>query len=101
MKLIGAQRADPWSIVLGILGGVLLGTGVPAWSGPVTPPRGRKVITTDWSRRKIKLTKGQEMGRFNMGSTVILLLPPGAVSLLEDYEPEDIVIMGQKLGRLR
>jgi len=53
------------------------------------------------ARRKIKLSKGREMGRFNMGSTVILLLTPGAVSLLQDYEPDDAVIMGQKLGRLR
>jgi hypothetical protein len=36
-----------------------------------------------------------------MGSTVILLLPPGAVSSLEDYGPDDLVRMGQKLGRLR
>jgi phosphatidylserine decarboxylase len=41
------------------------------------------------------------MGRFNMGSTVILLLPPGAVSALEDFGPGDVVLMGQKLGRLR
>ncbi len=41
------------------------------------------------------------MGRFNMGSTVILLLPAHAVSKLEDYHPDDIVVMGQKLGRLR
>ncbi len=40
------------------------------------------------------------MGRFNMGSTVILLLGANAVSRLEDYNTDDIVVMGQKLGRL-
>ena len=84
-----------------LVGAMLVSSMQTTWSGVVTPPRGRKVITTEWARRKIKLSKGREMGRFNMGSTVILLLPAGAVSLLEDYEPEDIVVMGQKLGRLR
>jgi phosphatidylserine decarboxylase len=71
------------------------------WAGTVTPPRGRRVKTGDWSRRDIQLKKGDEMGRFNMGSTVIVLLPPGAVSAIEELEPGDIVQMGQKLGRLR
>jgi phosphatidylserine decarboxylase len=65
------------------------------------PTRGRKIARGDWSRRDIILERGQEMGRFNMGSTVILLLPPGAVSSLEDFGPDDTVRMGEKLGRLR
>ena len=67
----------------------------------ITPPRGKRITTGDWSRHDVRLDKGQEMGRFNMGSTVILLLPPGAISKLEDYANGDIVVMGQKLGRLR
>ena len=84
-----------------LVGAMLVSSMQTVWSGVITPPRGRKVVSADMARRKIKLSKGREMGRFNMGSTVILLLPPGAVSLLEDYEPDDVVIMGQKLGRLR
>jgi phosphatidylserine decarboxylase len=41
------------------------------------------------------------MGRFNMGSTVIVLLPPIAVSVLEELGPADAVQVGQRLGRLR
>ena len=84
-----------------LVGAMLVSSMQTEWAGVVTPPRGKKVTTGDWSRRDIKLTRGQEMGRFNMGSTVILLLPPGAVSVLEDYKPDDPVIMGQKLARLR
>jgi phosphatidylserine decarboxylase len=71
------------------------------WSGVVTPPRGRKITRGDWSRRDIRIKKGEEIGRFNMGSTVILLLPPGAVSMIDHYESGDNVVMGQRLGRLR
>ena len=38
------------------------------------------------------------MGRFNMGSTVILLMPPGALKPLENLGAGDAVKVGQKLG---
>ncbi len=88
----------PMAVIL--VGAMLVSSMETVWSGVVTPPRGRKVTTGDWSRRDINLARGDEMGRFNMGSTVITLLPPGSVAKLDDYEPEDVVIMGQKLARL-
>lgn len=85
-----------------VLVGAMLVSGIDtAWAGTVTPPRGRRVVTGDWSRRGIELRRGEEMGRFNIGSTVILLLPAGALASLADLGPGDNVLMGQKLGRLR
>jgi len=84
-----------------LVGAMLVSSMETVWSGLVTPPRGRKITRGDWSRRGISLKKGEEMGRFNMGSTVIVLLPPGAVSALDHYEPGDDVVVGQRLGRLR
>jgi len=88
----------PMAVIL--IGAMLVSSMETTWSGVITPPRGKRITTGDWSRREIHLEKGQEMGRFNMGSTVILLLTAGAVSMLTDYGAQDIVIMGQKLGRL-
>ena len=88
----------PMAVIL--VGALLVSSIETVWSGVVTPPRGKRVATGDWSRRDIQLEKGQEMGRFNMGSTVILLLPATAISVLADYGKDDIVVMGQKLGRL-
>ncbi len=93
-----ATSHGPMALIL--VGAMLVSSMETTWSGAVTPPRGKRVTTSDWSRRNIRLEKGQEMGRFNMGSTVILLLPAGAVSTLADYGTEDIVVMGQKLGHL-
>jgi phosphatidylserine decarboxylase len=84
-----------------LVGAMLVSSMETVWAGTITPPRGRKIKTGDWSRRDIRLKKGEEMGRFNMGSTVILLLPPGSVSILSELGPDDNVLMGQKLGRLR
>ena len=84
-----------------LVGAMLVSSMDTVWSGTVTPPRGRRIQVGDWSRRDIRLARGEEMGRFNMGSTVVLLLPPGAVSSIEEFEPGDPVQMGARLGRLR
>jgi phosphatidylserine decarboxylase len=88
-------------LALVLVGAMLVSSIETVWAGMITPPYGRKPAHGDWSRRDIVLQRGQEMGRFNMGSTVIVLLPPGAVSSLEDLGPDDVVRVGQKLGRLR
>jgi phosphatidylserine decarboxylase len=99
LACIFETRHGPMALVL--VGAMLVSSIETVWAGVVTPPYGKKITHGDWSRRDIVLQRGQEMGRFNMGSTVILLLPPGAVSALDDFGPDDVVIMGQKLGRLR
>ena len=88
----------PMAVIL--VGAMLVSSMETTWSGVITPPRGKRSTTGDWSRREIRLEKGQEMGRFNMGSTVIVLLPAGSVSMLADYGAQDVVVMGQKLGGL-
>lgn len=89
----------PMAVVL--VGAMLVSSMDTVWAGTITPPYGKRVVSGDWSRRDISLAKGAEMGRFNMGSTVIVLFPPGAVSSLEELAPGESVQMGQRLGRLR
>ena len=66
------------------------------WAGLITPPAawGARQVP---HRGEIALDQGAEMGRFNMGSTVILALPPGA-EWDESLKPGDPVKMGQALG---
>jgi len=100
-RLVSVFETPHGPMALVLVGAMLVSSIETVWAGMVTPPYGRKVVHGDWSRRDIVLQRGEEMGRFNMGSTVIVLLPPGAVSSLEDLGPDDVVRMGQKLGRLR
>jgi phosphatidylserine decarboxylase len=58
------------------------------------------VAVTDYSDANISLAKGDEMGRFNMGSTVILLMPPGTVEGLPELDAGAAVKVGQKLAVL-
>lgn len=65
------------------------------WAGPVTPPSKRKVIHTRYDNVDISLKKGAEMGRFNLGSTVVLLLPENCT--LDSAITHDAAV---KLGQL-
>ena len=69
------------------------------WAGEVTPPQRSAVGTWDYERDKVKLAKGTEMGRFNMGSTVILLFARDRIRW-EPRESGDAVRMGEKLASL-
>ena len=53
------------------------------------------------SARRTQLAKGDEMARFNMGSTVILLFPPGAVRWDSKLKAGNTLRMGERIGTLR
>ncbi|MGC9456136.1 MAG: archaetidylserine decarboxylase [Halothiobacillaceae bacterium] len=67
-------------VAMVLVGAINVGAIETVWSGLVTPPRGRTV--SEWTYGgetgiEVNLQAGQEMGRFHLGSTVILLVPPG------------------------
>ncbi|MBK1647728.1 archaetidylserine decarboxylase [Rhabdochromatium marinum] len=73
-----ATRFGPMALVL--VGAIFVGSIETVWAGEVTPPRGQRLTRIDYPapgahEAGITLARGEEMGRFNMGSTVILLLP--------------------------
>ncbi|HXY97112.1 MAG TPA: archaetidylserine decarboxylase [Steroidobacteraceae bacterium] len=90
------------SFGLVLVGALFVGSMSTVWHGDVTPrsPRVRGNLALDFVRTSLTLEKGAEMGRFNMGSTVILLLPPGRSEWLGEFVPGAPVRMGQALARL-
>lgn len=84
-----------------ILVGAMLVAGLETvWSGPVTPPHGQKMQTWRYDGESaIGLARGEEMGRFNAGSTVILLFPKDRIDWLDAFESGASVRIGQALAR--
>jgi phosphatidylserine decarboxylase len=83
-----------------VLVGAMLVSGVETvWGGVEIPPYATKIERRDFrdSTPAITLARGAEMGRFNMGSTVIVLLPPG-FAFDPALEPGGPVRMGQRLA---
>ena len=69
------------------------------WHGLVTPPKGKLVSRIEYSAETaVSLARGEEMGRFNMGSTIIVLLENDTRWRI-DMQSGDSVRMGQFLGR--
>lgn len=90
----------PWAIVL--VGALNVGSMATVWHGDVTPRRIRDVaeLPLDTELAPTVLPKGAEMARFNMGSTVILLFPPGASDWSSDLVAGRTVRMGERIGAL-
>ena len=63
--------AGPMALIL--VGAINVAAIETVWHGLVTPPKGKKISEYNYDHAEKDLAKGSEMGRFNMGSTVILL----------------------------
>ena len=84
-----------------VMVGALLVSGVETvWSGEEIPRYGDAVARKDWRGKGITLERFAEMARFNYGSTVIVLLPPGVAELAPELIAESPVRLGQTLARL-
>lgn len=84
-----------------LVGAMLVGSIDTAWAGTVTPPTARYPVAHDYPEKHapVALARGEEMGRFNMGSTVIVLLPSGRVRWAEHLQSGSRIRMGEELGQ--
>ena len=82
-----------------VMVGALLVSGVETvWSGVEIPAYGDRITRKDWRDKGVSLERFGEMARFNYGSTVIVLLPPG-VATLASLRAEQPVRLGEPLAR--
>ncbi|MEQ1438179.1 archaetidylserine decarboxylase [Fontimonas sp. SYSU GA230001] len=92
-------RAGPFGLTL--VGALFVGSLETVWAGRVTPPHLRGEPAHYQPMNPVILGRGEELGRFNMGSTVILLAAPGAVEFDPTLAPGRTVRMGEAIGRWR
>lgn len=84
-----------------VMVGALLVSGVETvWSGIEIPAYGDRITRKDWREQNIYLQRFAEMARFNYGSTVITLLPPGVAELSPNLHAESPVRLGERLATL-
>jgi phosphatidylserine decarboxylase len=90
--------AGPMAVVL--VGALFVGSMSLSWLGEVRAAPGRRIHELGTGGTPVTLDKGAELGRFNMGSTVILLWPRGAVQLDSHLVPGSGVRMGERIAVL-
>ena len=91
-------RFGPFVLVL--VGATIVGSMATVWHGQVNPPRTGQVREWRYGDLPISLQAGEEMGRFLLGSTVVLLFPEGQLDFDPTWSAGGAVRMGQSMGAL-
>ena len=89
----------PMAVIL--VGAIFVGSMDTVWHGEVRGERGQPTKWVYQGDERRQFQAGDEIGRFNMGSTVIVLLPQGAADWNPDLGPGDPVTLRQAIGRPR
>ena len=91
-------EAGPMALVL--VGAIFVSSIETVWHGVVTPPTAPSVQTWHYDQKPITLKQGDEMGRFNMGSTIIVLFTKEKVKWLGNLKAEQPVRLNEKMGAI-
>jgi phosphatidylserine decarboxylase len=92
------DRSLPFVLVL--VGATIVGSMATTWHGVVNPPRPGNVRSWRYDDAPVQLERGAEMGRFLLGSTVVLLWPKDTIRFQPDWAPARAVRMGEAMGTM-
>ena len=81
--------------VLVLVGATIVGSVATVWHGVVTPPRMQEVREWRYDDRQLVLKQGDEMGRFLLGSTVVMLFPRGELAFDPGWAPDGAIRLGE------
>ena len=84
--------------VLALVGATIVGSMATVWHGVVNPPRSPEVREWSYEQQNVLLKKGDEMGRFLLGSTVVMLFPKNTIQFNPQWAPALGVRMGEVMG---
>jgi phosphatidylserine decarboxylase len=84
--------------VLVLVGATIVGSMATVWHGIINPPRSKKIRTWDYSEQNITLKQGEEMGRFLLGSTVVMLFPKNTIRFNDLWKAEKPIKLGEMMG---
>jgi phosphatidylserine decarboxylase len=85
--------------VLTLVGATVVGSMATVWHGVVNPPRSPQICEWHYEAGQVVLHKGQEMGRFLLGSTVVMLFPQGVLQFNPDWHAGRAIRMGEAMGQ--
>jgi len=86
--------------VMTLVGATIVGSMATVWHGLVNPPRLPKVTEWTYHDQNIVLKKGDELGRFLLGSTVVMLFPKDTLRFNQAWQPAGPVRLGETMGNL-
>jgi len=100
-RVVCVFEGEHGPFVMVLVGATIVGSMATVWHGVVNPPRPGTVREWTYEMGNISLAQGEEMGRFLLGSTVVMLFPKGVMQFNPDWTPTRPIVMGEAMGALR
>lgn len=97
-RVVCEFQTDAGPFVLVLVGATIVGSMATVWHGVVNPPRPGTVRTWTYAGDEVSLERGAEMGRFLLGSTVVMLFPAGTIRFNPAWAPGRGIRMGEAMG---
>ena len=85
--------------VLVLVGATIVGSMATVWHGVVNPPRSGHLREWRYEDQQLRFKQGDEMGRFLLGSTVVMLFPQGTLKFNSEWAPLRPVRLGEEMGQ--
>ena len=98
-RVVCVFESDQGPFVLVLVGATIVGSMATVWHGQVNPPRPGTLRQWDYSPGQVRLQKGEEMGRFLLGSTVVMLFPQGPLQFNPQWAPARPIQLGEAMGQ--
>ncbi|MGI2025732.1 archaetidylserine decarboxylase [Endozoicomonas acroporae] len=96
-RVINIFATDYGEMAVIMVGAMVVGSMETVWAGSVKPAS-RQITSQNYINRPVHLERGDEMGRFKLGSTVIVLFASAEVGWLEHHQPDNKIKMGTAIG---
>ncbi len=85
-------------LALVLVGATIVGSMATVWHGVVSPPRPGAPRTWHYGAGQVALRQGEEMGRFRLGSTVVLLWPKAALRFNAAWQSGGAIRLGEVMA---
>jgi phosphatidylserine decarboxylase len=97
-RVVCVFESSEGPFVLVLVGATIVGSMATVWHGMVTPPRSGELREWHYDQKRIELAQGEEMGRFLLGSTVVMLFPQGPLQFNPSWQPGGPVRLGEAMA---
>ncbi len=97
-RVVASFDTEFGSMAMVLVGAINVAAIETVWHGLITPPKGETITSKSYKSKKVQIDKGKEMGRFNMGSTVILVFQNDAPKLSDSLAVDQTLELGESLS---
>ncbi len=97
-RVVCVFEGEQGPFVLVLVGATIVGSMATVWHGAVNPPRPGRLREWRYDDQQMRFGQGEEMGRFLLGSTVVMLFPQAALKFNAEWSPQRAIRLGEKMG---